>query len=71
MDKITKDLQDARVAFDRAHERYQSASNDRTAALNRLNDAQKAFDAEVSKIRKDAPRDSDWQQSRNMGVSVA
>ena len=36
------------------------ASRDETAVRNRLNEAQKALDTYVEKLKKDAPRLSDW-----------
>lgn len=56
----------ARSEFESADVAYQRASRDRTTATNRLNEAQKAFDAVVAEMRKDAPRDSDWK--RQTGV---
>ena len=38
------------------------ASRDETSALNRLNEAQKAFDEAVAALRKGAPRDSNWNR---------
>lgn len=37
-----------------------AARREETDAFNRLNNAQKAFDAIVARLRSDAPRDSDW-----------
>ena len=34
-----------------------------TDALNRVNAAQKEFDALVALLKKEAPRDSDWRRS--------
>lgn len=54
-------LQEAISLFESADETYRSASRERTAATNRLNDAQKKFDEVVGEIRKAAPRESNWK----------
>ena len=63
------DLQAAQRVLDTATYEYDAAAavteiarRDETAALNRLNAAQKAFDAALAEIRKAAPARSDWQQ---------
>ena len=42
----------------------EAARNEATDALNALNSAQKAVDAHMEKLRKDAPHNSDWKQTR-------
>lgn len=67
VDAATK-LSIARSDFESADIAYRRISSERTAATNRLNDAQKAFDAVVAEMRKEAPRDSDWK--RQTGISA-
>jgi len=43
--------------------RAQQARNQETDALNRLNEAQKAFDEYVVVLRKNAPTSSDWRKA--------
>lgn len=48
---------------------YQEISRRRTSALNRLNDAQKQFDAAVAEYRKGSPaHDSDWNRSKGTPI---
>lgn len=51
----------AQSEFEVAEGDYRQASRVRTAALNKLNDAQKAFDAAVDDLRGFAPAGSDWK----------
>lgn len=64
--EVIGELYSAKGAYQRADHRYRDASKDHTSALNRLNDAQKRFDAVVADMKKAAPRDSDWQQRKAM-----
>ena len=65
-------LREAAEALDEAHRAYERASSDEayasreaTIALNKLNEAQKAFDEVVSKIKQErGPNSSDWGRSR-------
>lgn len=43
------------------------ARSEETAALNRMNQAQKALDAALTKLREEAPRGSEWQMSKHRG----
>lgn len=52
-----------------ATERYKSsldatatARREETAALNRLNEAQRQLDKIIAQMRKESPRDSDWKE---------
>mgnify|MGYP003427843208 CR=1 FL=1 len=47
-------------------ERVATARHDETDALNRVNEAQRHFDALVAEVKKSAPRDTDWR--RPVGV---
>lgn len=68
--QLTEALDAARLAYLEAQSDAQAASVRATASLNRLNEAQRAFDAEVDAVRKNyAPRSSDW--GRNSGRSGA
>jgi anti-sigma-K factor RskA len=42
------------------------ASSEETDALNRVNEAQKKFDELVAMVKKEAPRASDWKQSKGV-----
>ncbi len=46
-------------------ERERAASSETTAAVNRLNGAQRAFDAAVEKLRAEAPWNTDWHAQRH------
>jgi hypothetical protein len=39
-----------------------SARRDETDARNRVNEAQRHFDALVAEVKKSAPRDTDWKR---------
>lgn len=41
-----------------------SARRDETDALNKVNEAQRHFDALVAEVKKSAPRDTDWRRPR-------
>lgn len=57
-------LDKAGADFTEANAEYSMASQARTNALNKLNDAQKAFDAAETEFRAShAPRDTDWGQA--------
>lgn len=63
-------LAQARLAFENADSEYRGASNKQTDALNKLNTAQKAFDAAVEALRREAPPASDWKQSSRQAMAV-
>lgn len=56
-------LANTQQEFERLDAIYREASHARTGALNRLNAAQKAFDAAVCDLRGFAPTGSDWKSS--------
>ena len=57
-------LSEATDSYNRTDQRYREASSDRTNAANRLNEAQKKFDAVIADMKKSAPRDSDWNRPK-------
>ena len=63
LDELTK----AQAAFSEAETRYKAASSDKTAAINRLNEAQAAFDKAAEAVRNDAPWDTNWYRRKNKG----
>lgn len=58
-------LENARARFEDDDDAAKTASRSRTNSLTALNEAQKAFDAEVVRLRQGAPSESDW--ARNQG----
>lgn len=50
-------------------DRTANARRDETEALNRVNEAQKHFDALVNEVKKSAPRDTDWRTQARRGES--
>ena len=68
LDKAQRELREAITIYDEAERESRFASNKATAALNRLNAKQKAFDAAVAEMRKTAPGQSDWKQRHNGGI---
>lgn len=47
-----------------------AARKNMTEATNRLNGAQKAFDAAVAEVRSKAPWNTEWHSKRNPGQPV-
>ena len=58
--KLNAELHEATTEACDLEQKESAARSASIAARNRLNAAQKAFDAYVEKMRKAAPRDSDW-----------
>ena len=58
-------LSTAQSEFETADRNYREVSRAGAEALNRLNDAQKAFDAAVDDLRGFAPDGSDWKSTRH------
>lgn len=50
--------------FERMRTLAASARIDETDALNKVNEAQRHFDALVAEVKKSAPRDTDWSRHR-------
>lgn len=48
--------------YRRMHELANQARRDESAALNKVNEAQRHFDALVAEVKKSAPRDTDWRR---------
>lgn len=68
---IWEDYRVAKEAFESAQRATFEMRSRETAALNRLNDAQKAIRKFMDEKMKEAPRDSDWGSERRQGVRVA
>lgn len=60
---LAEELTKADEEYVAAKKEESFARNATTDALNKLNQAQKAFDAAVESIRDAAPFDSDWKTS--------
>jgi hypothetical protein len=63
-------LKMAQKLYDDAHNAYEAARSRETNARNELNRAQKAFDAAVADVKKNAPWNSDWHQEKARQVAV-
>ena len=61
-EKLEK-LKEAEAIYEKAQISAKMARSEETRALNRLNDAQRAFDAEVEAVKKKSPG-GDWQDER-------
>lgn len=55
-------LKRAQEEFTLADDSYRQASSVRTGALNRLNNAQRAFDTAVAVVKSKPPSESDWKR---------
>jgi uncharacterized coiled-coil DUF342 family protein len=66
-----KALDEARKEYDQAHSRYENARSLETSCRDTLNEAQKAFDAVVADLKKDAPWDSNWHNQTRSGKCAA
>lgn len=64
-DELVKEVAQAGEALKDATTRVALAEREETNARNRLNAAQKAFDAAVLELRKSAPRNTDWYDSHH------
>jgi hypothetical protein len=62
VNEVATELVDALAAYEEASTEESSARHKKTDALNRLNNALKAFDKTVSDLRSSAPRESDWRR---------
>ncbi len=71
IDDLVKELMQAQSCLDSASKEVQNARHKETAAINRLNTAQKALDKAISELRKNSPSQSDWGQHKepHMGFS--
>lgn len=68
---IWEDYRVAKEAFESAQRATSEMRSRETAALNRLNDAQKAIRKFMDAQLEAAPRDSDWGSEKRRGVRVA
>lgn len=64
------DLALKRATYDDLLQRERFARNAATDARNRLNEAQKAFDAAVAAVRDKPPWDSDWAKFTRVIITV-
>lgn len=62
--KLLDDVATAQAKHGNAVEHVRIARSEETAALNRLNEAQKALDKALADLRKGAAHDSDWGRLR-------
>lgn len=67
--ELGEELATATAGYKEAARQSREASTRETAMRNRLNDAQKAFDAHVAALRKDAPA-GDWADHRRRVTGV-
>lgn len=63
LEELENAVAKATDALREAEQVASAARSEETDCLNRLNQAQKAFDAYVQEIRKVAPRSSDWRRA--------
>jgi predicted nucleic acid-binding Zn-ribbon protein len=66
-----KTLAEARVQFDQVEAQHRISERNLTAARNKLNEAQKTFDAAVTEMKADAPWNTKWHEERNPPRPVA
>lgn len=66
-----KALAEARIVHDEVESRQKSIESEMHAARNRLNEAQKTFDAAVAEVKADAPWNTKWHSERNPPRAVA
>lgn len=64
------ELESAKVALTEAEERTRAARSEEVAAVNRLNNAQKAIDDLQAKMQKEAPWQSMWASKGQKGFEV-
>ena len=70
IEQAKKNLDVASSEWQEKYDRSRDARRAETAALNHLNDMQKAFDKVVAAIRKDSAHQSDWNIKRNEAANV-
>lgn len=61
IEDLLKELRGASGALVEAIEKKREADRAEMNARHRVNEAQKAFDAAISTLKKEAPRGSDWE----------
>lgn len=60
METLVKAYEEAKSDLLSAVKALAQAQQSETSARNRVNNAQKAIDAAITEMRKEAPSDSDW-----------
>ncbi len=65
LEKATIELNEATIFYKHAYQAYSIASKKVTAAINLVNEKQRAFDLAVSAIKEQSPNDCDWKQSKH------
>lgn len=63
---LAKEVALLRESYAAAEQRESFARNEATDTLNKLNEAQKAFDQAAAELRKNAPRRSDWHSRQEL-----
>lgn len=63
---LEKALVEATAEYVSAERRTAAARSEETAALNRMNHAQKALDARIDEMRKTAPQGSGWKSNQGL-----
>lgn len=65
-------LEIALAEYKDADDKLSAARSEEIAALNKLNSAQKALDDFVAKMKKEAPRQSDWKTAERaqQGIEI-
>lgn len=60
--ELADDVAEATKAYENAVQEVRSAQKQQTSALNRLNEAQKAFSKQIDEFMSHAPTDTDWKR---------
>jgi len=69
-DRLIRDLDLAAAAYSDTCKELEAARRENTLALNKLNEAQKAFDKAAADRREKAPRDSHWNRPQQRSVEI-
>lgn len=65
---LSKAVEEAHRELLEANQRYSKASQEQTIAVNRANEAQRAFERAIEAMKKQAPYGSDW--TRKPGTPI-
>ena len=68
-EKLEK-LKEAEAIYEQARIACSMARSEETSALNKLNEAQRAFDAEVETVKNDTPG-GDWKERKRQRFAEA
>lgn len=68
---LAHEYETAKAAYDEAERATSVARSNECGCLNRLNAAQKAWDAYVEDLKTKAPRDSDWKRRPSFKENTA